>query len=185
MCRGSMKVGNGSLTESFASAIYQVRAVRLPPECWQGLEIPAHLRVRFLIFDDKGKVLAASRDLSQLLQRYQSEAAKPLPSSAVEERWNRSNIIGWDFGTLPEQVDVGRSGWPLINYPALVDDGERLHAALRNSNRSGSRPSKRSLSTLCAGNGQIIQGLLKCALALQKHHPLFDANGNDSQTTGG
>ncbi|MDD2599183.1 MAG: ATP-dependent RNA helicase HrpA [Kiritimatiellae bacterium] len=122
MCRSSMHVGNGSLTKALAAAIYQVRAVRLPPECWQGLEFPAHLIVRFLVFDQQGQTLAASRDIAGLLQRFQGEAVSPVPASATVQRWNRSGITGWDFGPLPEQVDVGKTGWPLIHYPALVDD---------------------------------------------------------------
>ena len=126
ICRSYMKVGHGSLAEAFADSIYQARSVRVPTEIWLRDDWPSHLRVRFLIFDDEGKVLDASRDISDLLKRFSSAVKKPLEPSAVDQQWSREGVTSWDFGVLPEQVNIGKSGWPLINYPALVDNHESV-----------------------------------------------------------
>jgi len=125
-----MQAGNGSLTDAFVKAVYQVRSIRLPPDCWKGAAYPAHLRVRFLVLDAQGKALDAGRDLDELLKRYSAVSAKPAEPGAVDERWSRSGITLWDFGALPEQIDIGQTGWPIIHYPALVDHQESVSIQL-------------------------------------------------------
>jgi len=130
ICRTYMKAGQGSLADSFSDAIHRARAVRVPPEIWLRDDWPNHLRVRFMAFDEKGQVLSSSRDIKELLKRYSHEIQKPRKSSVVDSRWNQSGITTWNFGTLPEQVDIGKTGWPVINYPALVDHQESVSIQL-------------------------------------------------------
>jgi ATP-dependent helicase HrpA len=65
-----------------------------------------------------------------LIDRYSHEIKEPAESSAVDSHWNQKGINSWDFGDLPEQVDIGKSGWPVINFPALVDKQESVSIQL-------------------------------------------------------
>ncbi|MDA3924565.1 MAG: ATP-dependent RNA helicase HrpA [Kiritimatiellae bacterium] len=130
ICRTYMEAGLGSLPDSFSDAIYRARSVRVPPEIWLRDDWPNHLRVRYFVFDDEGKELSSSRDLSDLIDRYSHEIKEPAESSAVDSHWNQKGINSWDFGDLPEQVDIGKSGWPVINFPALVDKQESVSIQL-------------------------------------------------------
>ncbi len=43
--------------------------------------------------------------------------------SAAASEHTRSGRTRWDFGPLPEQVEVSRGGHRVVGYPALVDEG--------------------------------------------------------------
>ncbi len=60
----------------------------------------------------------------------QSFAPDPGAGGAAEvrRRWERSGILRWDFGELPEVVPVQSSGW--VVYPALVSEDQDIHLRL-------------------------------------------------------
>jgi ATP-dependent helicase HrpA len=66
------------------------------------------------------KVLASGRDLRALQTQFRAAIQASL---AAEERspWNREHITDWDFGDLPEQVEVIRGGVAFPAYPAVID----------------------------------------------------------------
>ncbi len=119
MCRSRLQPGHAALTQAFGEAIYAARGVRVPLDAWRDVNAPDHLRVRFVVTGEDGSVLGSSRDAEELLRRFGKEATEPVPEATTP--WKRDHITQWDFGTLPEQVDVGRAGWPIIHYPALTD----------------------------------------------------------------
>ncbi|MCL1919551.1 MAG: ATP-dependent RNA helicase HrpA [Kiritimatiellaeota bacterium] len=118
MCRSRMTPGKGALADAFAEAVYAVRGVRVPQETWREDNAPPHLRMRFLAVDADGKELGNGRNVDALARLFAPQAAQPLATATA---WHRDGLTQWDFGDLPQQVDVGKAGWPVINYPALVD----------------------------------------------------------------
>jgi len=127
MCRSILKPGQGRLFESFTDALYQTRSVRVPPEFWIRDDWPDHLKARFLVYSETGELLDTGRDMQQLLRKFAEEIAKPSSvSSHDDQQWNQSGQTSWEFGDIPEQVDIGDSGWPVVNYPALVDEGDTV-----------------------------------------------------------
>ncbi len=94
---------------------------------WDGVEIPAHLKMNFRVIDDAGRELANERDLAAL-QAQLGQAAQ-LTFATVETGIERDNIKVWDCGDLPEQISFARNGRKLTGYPALVD--ENVSVAIR------------------------------------------------------
>ena len=123
LCRSRMKPGQGRLTEAFAEALYEARSVRVPPDAWLREDWPLHLLARYLVYSEEGELLDTGRDIAALLRKHGHEAGRPTSSPAGDDRWNRSGLTEWDFWDVPEEVDIGRSGWPVVHFPALVDEG--------------------------------------------------------------
>ena len=96
--------------------------VRVPPDVWIRDDWPDHLLARYLVYTEDGELLDTGRNIKPLMERFGAEAAKPTALNS-EDRWNVSGKKDWNFGDIPEEVDIGRSGWPVINYPAMVDEG--------------------------------------------------------------
>jgi ATP-dependent helicase HrpA len=121
MSRSKMVPGRGALTEAFSDALYAVRGVRVPPESWREDAYPDHLRMRFVAVDEKGRELGSGRNITPLVQLFAARVTQAAAAERTTSPWHKEGLTRWDFGALPPQVDVGKAGWPIINYPALVD----------------------------------------------------------------
>ena len=132
MCLSRMSPGREPLAASLARALADARSVRVPAGTWQEQDAPDYLRVLFRVVDASNKEMGRGRDLDTLTRLFApaaSSAAGTHAPQAPASRWQRDNLLVWDFEPVPEQVDFGRAGWPIVNYPALVDCG--ACAALR------------------------------------------------------
>ncbi|MDM4762103.1 ATP-dependent RNA helicase HrpA [Galbitalea sp. SE-J8] len=94
-----------------------------------GSRIPAHLRMRFTVVDDRGRTIAASRDLTALRTKLASRtrqsvanviAAAPVRvANAIE----RAGLTTFAIDELPRAVDTPHGTGTVRGYPAFVDDG--------------------------------------------------------------
>ena len=129
VCRSRMTPGRGALADAFAEAIHAARSVRVPIEQWREDDVPAHLRMRFLAVGPDGKELGNGRNVDALTRLFATQAAAAAAAPAATP-WHRDGLTRWDFGDLPQQVDIGKAGWPVINYPALVDKQDTVSLRL-------------------------------------------------------
>jgi len=95
-------------------------------------QLPAHLTLNFKVVDENGRQLAMGRGLPQLRAELGQQAQHSFQSlvetdARVAEVVNEK-ISEWDFGELPELLEIDRAGHRLIGHPALVDRGD--HCAL-------------------------------------------------------
>jgi ATP-dependent helicase HrpA len=92
--------------------------------------LPEHLQLNFRLVDEGGAVVAEGRDLDALRERHAGQArasfARLASTDTQEKEWARAGIVRWDFGRLPERVEIRRGGVELPAYPALVDGGESV-----------------------------------------------------------
>jgi len=95
--------------------------VRVPPETWKEDAYPDHLRMRFRAVDEDGRELGSGRNIAPLVKLFAARVAEAAAAVRATSPWHRDGLTRWDFGPLPPQIDVGKAGWPIINYPALVD----------------------------------------------------------------
>jgi ATP-dependent helicase HrpA len=116
----------------------------IPEKAWDDREMPAHLRMNFRVIDEAGRELAVGRDLLAL--KGQLGQAAQLTFGQSEPGIERTDIRGWDFGDLPEEIAFTRKGRRLTGYPALVDEGAStairlfdLRSAADEAMRSGVR----------------------------------------------
>jgi ATP-dependent helicase HrpA len=87
--------------------------------------LPAHLQMNFKVVDEQGRQLAMGRNLAHLRSEL-GPAARAMFKSAVEldapaAEGMHDRITDWDFGELPEVLELRRGGQTLVGYPALVD----------------------------------------------------------------
>jgi len=82
------------------------------------------------VIDDSGQELASGRDLAALRQQLGGAARITYGGGAEDSEFERTDLLEWNFGHLPEQVKFKRGGRELIGYPALVDNGESVDLRL-------------------------------------------------------
>ncbi len=124
--------------------------------------LPAHLFMNFKVIDEHGRQLAMGRNLAQLRaelgpqaqQQFQkltataafdalsgdSESA-PVPQAAQtgESTALYENLMTWNFGKLPELLEIRRRGQTLFGYPALVDRGTHCDVEVFDSPEEAAR----------------------------------------------
>jgi ATP-dependent helicase HrpA len=80
--------------------------------------------MNFHIVQD-GRVIARGRDLEQLKGGVGKTATASFEGLPVD-RYERADVQDWDFGDLPEFVEIRHQGLKLRGYPALVAAGGRI-----------------------------------------------------------
>ncbi|MHB8914530.1 MAG: ATP-dependent RNA helicase HrpA [Thiobacillus sp.] len=117
------------LTEALAAYIRKKTGADIRPEDWSG-ELSSHLRMNLVVVDDAGQELASGRDLQALRQQLGGAARITYGGGAEDNSFERSGMVIWDFGDLPEQVKFKRGGRELSGFPALIDSGEAVDLRL-------------------------------------------------------
>jgi ATP-dependent helicase HrpA len=75
--------------------------------------------MRFEVIGADGKIMAAGRDLSAIKAQLRQELKSGLLAS--EKTLTRDGIKHWDFGDLPERVEIDRFGVAFAAFPGIVD----------------------------------------------------------------
>jgi len=112
-----MERGDEPLVSILGRFLYRRFGVDIPASAWPAEALPEHLRMRVSITDHRGRELRAGRDPGLLLQG--EGDGHPAPTRSLEQaraRWERDGITAWDFGPLPEHVQVEET---LLAFPAL------------------------------------------------------------------
>jgi len=123
-----MPKGEESLPTALSRFLFRRLKVDIPASAWPVDALPDHLKLRVAITDAKGRVVASGRD-EALLDRETSDSALPGGMKALKQKWERKNIVEWDFGDLPEVLYDDRrkdTGWRLYPRLAVEDDGIAL-----------------------------------------------------------
>jgi len=138
---------SGPLVEALVDDLRAERGVSAQATDFKAEAVPAHLTMNFRIVDPHGRQLASGRNLASLRAELGSsareefkqafagldkakvrtseaaasstDAKKPAPDAAPVDGDER--LTDWTFGSLPELLEVRRSGQTLVGYPALVD----------------------------------------------------------------
>ncbi len=143
----------GSLPEALLAAVRARTQLPVQRNDFKLEQIPAHLRMNLRVVDEHGRQLGMGRDLdalkaqlgTQARSAFQALAALKLPAAAPAPPPPASAAArpgaaaspppapraddgprlhrDWDFGELPELMEVRKGGQVLIGFPALVDRG--------------------------------------------------------------
>ena len=100
------------------------RGIVCQPVDFKRESLPSHLQMNFRVIDEQDRQLAMGRSLAQLRSELGGAArdlqrAVGLDDTVAEGTHDR--ITDWDFGELPEVLELRREGQKLVGYPALVD----------------------------------------------------------------
>jgi ATP-dependent helicase HrpA len=110
------------LIDALASYLHRVTGVEISPRDFDGIGIPAHLQMRFRVYDEHGKTLADSRDLEAIRAQW-SDSARAAFSRHADTELTREDIDAFDFDEIPKTL-ISEGG--LVAFPALVDLGESV-----------------------------------------------------------
>lgn len=112
-----------SLSEALSKGLNQLSQSALGIEDWQHDQLPDHLKMRFEILDNDSNCVDTGRDLVLLQSKYQTEIEEQLAGD-TENSFERTDLKDWNFGDLPEFVDIHTQGVTMKGYPALVREGQ-------------------------------------------------------------
>ncbi|MBN8736835.1 MAG: ATP-dependent RNA helicase HrpA [Xanthomonadales bacterium] len=107
------------LAQSLSAFLKKVTGVVVDAADFDMAGLPAHLRMRFEVRDESGKVLAEGRGLDSLRERWADRARAAFSRNAAVPV-AREDVRDWDFDAIP-RVSEARGGMPA--FPALVDLG--------------------------------------------------------------
>ena len=111
-----------ALGEALASYLHKVTGIEIAVADFAVVELPAHLRMRFLVHDERGRPMAEGRDLA-IIQREWAAAAREAFSQRADAELTREDLSGFDIEDIPESI---RSAEGLVAWPALVDLGDSV-----------------------------------------------------------
>jgi ATP-dependent helicase HrpA len=117
-----MPRGDDSLITALGTFIHQHFSLHIPPTAWPDDILPDHLKMRISITGPKGEELRSARDKSILTQDVVQDVSLA-ELETVKKRWEKTDIVRWDFGDLPDSIDIkieGAADWTV--YPGLEID---------------------------------------------------------------
>ncbi len=176
-----LQFASGPFAPSVAAALSRVSGETIKPEMFEYDRLPPHLRMFVRVVDERGQMLAEGRDLAALRLQLGEQPAPAIPASASP--WQRTGITRWDFGRLPESIDLRHGGVVLTKYPALADAGDSASLQLADSAAEAQRltrlgalrlfvlSERRELKAQVQHLPQIEKIRLHAA-PLAKHHPI-------------
>ncbi len=109
----------GSFFDALRLAILTICGHEVPKDVLASVPTPAWMTLRLEVLDEQGKVLASGRDVHQLRSLLASRIKAGLAQRAAEQ--TRTGIRHWDFGDLPERVELERSGMKFGAFPGIED----------------------------------------------------------------
>ncbi|MBC7834129.1 MAG: DUF3418 domain-containing protein, partial [Phycisphaerales bacterium] len=110
-----------SFFESLAAALTSVSGTLVEPSMFVADDLPQHLKLNIKVIDEQGRLVARGRDVAEVHRAVSSKIAEAL-AKLPEPRFNRAGIRTWDFGDLPERLELSRAGLRIEAFPALVEE---------------------------------------------------------------
>ncbi|MFC0681006.1 ATP-dependent RNA helicase HrpA [Lysobacter korlensis] len=121
----NVDVNEALLTDFLAAQIQRLTYTPVDSGDFDLERVPPHLRMTFAVSDDRGRVLARSKDLPSLQHKLRSRVRESVAdvTARTPNALERGGLTAWDFDELPRQVDTRHGGNLIRGYPALVDEG--------------------------------------------------------------
>jgi ATP-dependent helicase HrpA len=117
------------LVDALIADVREQKNVVCQPADFKLETLPAHLTMNFKIVDEHGRQLGMGRSLAALRAELGEQAQQIFQTLAAQDAkvaaGLHENITDWDFGELPELLEIERKDQRLIGFPALVDRGDR------------------------------------------------------------
>lgn len=123
--RNEAIAGQKNLLQVLCEDIESQCAVRPNVQDFKLEQLPAHLTMNFKILDEYGRQIEMGRNLAALKSELGAQAQKSFQEVAAEDSEishdSEQQITEWNFGELPDIMEIKRKGQSLIGHPALVD----------------------------------------------------------------
>lgn len=103
------------------TALFRMTGNKLPEKSWDLTQIPKHLRINFVVVDEKKKTIASGDSVALLKQKLQGKITQAL-TSVASDNIEQQGLTEWTFGQLPTHYTKRQGGYDIRAFPALVDD---------------------------------------------------------------
>jgi len=146
---GELTPFKGLLFHQLEELIYKKIRVHVDPLSWPVDGLPSHLKMRFVIINDKGKEIAATRNFIDLLR-----ADQPQQGGAglqkIKKQWEKADIIQWDFENIPERIPLKDRDGRLTGFawPGLVESEGQISLRLFTSQYDAREKTRIGLASL-------------------------------------
>ncbi|CAJ3334289.1 ATP-dependent RNA helicase HrpA [Burkholderia pseudomallei] len=158
---GRERFGAGGLVDALIADVREQTQVATKTSDFKLETLPAHLFMNFKVIDEHGRQLAMGRNLAQLRAELGAQAQQHFaPPRAAEPAAQAGAAAGatalyehlttWNFGKLPELLEIRRRGETLFGYPALVDRGTHCDVEVFDSPDEAARIHRAGLRRLFA-----------------------------------
>ena len=144
----SMQADDKPLTDALAHQLKRHTTIDVPTEQWQQVQLEDYYLMNIQVLDDAGKIIDQGRDFDLLRETYRERLQQTLQSS--DDSIERDNIVCWDFGELPRQISLKRSGMQVTAYPALVDEGTSVALRLMDNPSEAEFITRKGLARLAS-----------------------------------
>jgi ATP-dependent helicase HrpA len=144
----SIAFGVGGIRAALAETLSRLGGSRVAAESFQMDRLPPELRMNVRVVGAEGNTLISGRDLAALRRELGVRAAE-IFQTLDDPQWHRDGLTAWEFGDLPESVELNRRGLTLKAYPALLDREESVSLRLLDSPRRADDETRRGLRRLC------------------------------------
>lgn len=127
---GEFQPGEGSLLEDLAAFLRKRYGLEVSAASWPADALPAHLRPRIEVTGLAQAGTFTGRDVREVTARLESAKLKPAQDPPNWQRecakWERFALTSWNFGDLPERIEVGQSeAGPVHAWPGLqLEEGQ-------------------------------------------------------------
>jgi len=143
----TLEYGKGDLLTKLAEGLRQRSGEYVPVEAFEAARIPEHLKFNVRVMDQNGKILASGRDLQELKSRQQQQHSRAVQQIS-DQKWQKSGMTSWNFGTLPEQVELVRNGVTVVAFPMLVAEDNGIALQLADTPQRARSATRRALVRL-------------------------------------
>ncbi|MCG2633474.1 MAG: ATP-dependent RNA helicase HrpA [Gammaproteobacteria bacterium] len=148
-CAAEVDPEQGRLLPVLAGWLQQRHGLRVDPADWRATELPAHLTFNLRVVDDDGAEVCQGRDPESLMRQL-ADGDGGRTSASGPERYRRSGVTEWDFGTLPERISFRQGGAEILAYPVLRDAGTTVELALAESEQAAAQIHRQGVQRLLA-----------------------------------
>lgn len=107
------------LLEAVIDHLHEAHGLVVTAGSFELERLPEHLRLRFEVVDDAGRVVGSGHDLEEL-QRALAGRVRDRFEAVARGRFERAGVGSWNFGELPRCVELDRH---TAGFPGLHDTG--------------------------------------------------------------
>ena len=131
--------GAGDFLEDLMADVRQERGLEIKRTDFRPEALPLHCSMNFRLIDEHGRQLEVERNLARLRSEFGESARSAFQAIAQEtaqtelgieitqtkqeatRKVEQSGYQTWEFGELPETLEIQKGNQTLFGYPALVD----------------------------------------------------------------
>jgi ATP-dependent helicase HrpA len=117
--------GSEPLLRALQRDVEEQVQLKLPLDAIRAENLPPHMLMNFRVLDEHGRMLAQSRNLAELRNRLARDVEQTFTRAETPEV-EQARHASWNFGEIPERLEVKAGGRSTIGFPALVDEGDAV-----------------------------------------------------------